>query len=112
MWRLLYLLAACGFTSQAIAAAYGVSPPWPNRYVWAIVASIAALTIVGYAVTHDRRWLRLATASILLAAVGRTIGWAASHREWASKLAAAGVWTIVGSLALLVYVKAGRLEQQ
>jgi len=110
-WRALYLLVALGFVGQALAAIWGGAPPWPNRYVWAGVAFLAALTTAVYAVSHRRATLRWATAATILASTGRGFGWLISDRSAGTKLSAVSVWVIVGTLTLLVYIKAGRMAR-
>lgn len=106
-WRVLYVLAAAGFASQAVAAELGTAPRWPNPHVWTLVALCASVILAAYALTNRRAQLRLATAMIVMAAAGRVGGWAVSGRPAPSIIAAAGVWTIVASLILVVYIKAG-----
>lgn len=109
----LYLLASGGFIGQGVAAVMGAAPPWPNRNVWAIVAFAVAVTLIAYVIIHKRPSLRLAVSAILLASVGRTIGWLASPTTpTESRIAATSVWVIVGSLGWLVYIKAGHAREE
>lgn len=106
--RCLYLAAAAGFMLQGVASFMGSAPRWPNRNLWGIVAFAVALTLVLYVIVHHRSALRLAVASIVLASIGRMIGWLVSAPSAAARMAAGSAWVIVASLALLVYIKAWR----